>query len=132
MTLPKDCNKRLKDAFLSAVYGTQRNDHPSITSNGYKHDLKEHYHKVEQRGGKSKTSTAKKLIRVMHAMVKNEEIYMPRKRHMPPRQLDSWIEIATQKMFKKWADYKVYPDQSNKLGEWQKKKDEIIKVLENT
>ena len=68
----------------------------------------------------------------MHAMIKNEEIYMPRKRHMPPRQLVSWIEIETQKMFKKWADYKVYPDQSNKLGEWQKKKDEIIKVLKNT
>ena len=37
-----------------------------------------------------------------------------------------------QKMFEKWGNYKVYPEESNKLGEWQKKKDEIIKVLKNT
>ena len=57
---------------------------------------------------------------------------MPRKHQMPPRQLTSWIEIETQKMFEKWGNYKVYPEESNKLGEWHKKKDEIIKVLKNT
>ena len=65
-------------------------------------------------------------------MVTNEDIYMPRKHPLPPHQLISWIEIETQKMFEKWSDYKVYPEKGNKLGEWQRKKDGIIKILKNT
>ena len=44
----------------------------------------------------------------------------------------AWIEIETQRMFKKWEAYNVYPSDDNKLGEWRRKKDKIIKVLTNT
>ena len=132
MTLPKDCNKRLKSTFFSVVNGTQKYDHPSISINAYNHDLKKHYHKVENRGGKSRTSTAKKFVRIMRAMLKKEDIYMPRTETMPAHQLAAWITIETQNMFKKWAAYEVYPHKNNILGEWQEKKDKILTLLRST
>jgi hypothetical protein len=129
LCLPKDCNKHLKNTLMSAVQLTKRYDHPSILVNGVEHDLKKHFHKVELRGGYSFTSTAKKLVRIIHALVLNEDIYMPRGTTLPADKLIAWIEIETQAMMSKWAAYGVLPDENNKLGEWQKKKEEIIQVL---
>ena len=129
LSLHKDCNRRLKNALMSAVQLTKRYDHPSILVNGVEHDLKTHFHKVELRGGYSFTSTAKKLVRLIHALVLNEDIYMPHGTTLPADKLIAWIEMETQAMMSKWAAYGVVPDDNNKLAEWQKKKDEIIQVL---
>jgi len=134
LTLPikQACNSPLRSSLFSAVLGIQKYEHPSIAVSGYKHDLKEHAENVENRGGKSRIACIKKFIRIMKVMVTNEDLYMPRKHEIAPQQLIAWIEIETQRMFKKWEAYNVYPSDDNKLGEWLRKKDKIIKVLTNT
>ena len=68
----------------------------------------------------------------MRAMLKKEDIYMPRTETMPAHQLAAWITIETQILFIKWAAYEVYPHENNILGEWQEKKDKILTLLRST
>jgi len=129
LSLPKACNRFLKNALMSAVKGCKRYDHPSITVCGVEHPLKKHFKKIELRGGYSFTSTAKKLLRTIHELVLKEDIYMPRGENLPPAKFIAWVEMETRAMMTKWAVYGVTPNDDNKLGEWLKKKDQILNVL---
>ena len=129
LCLPSNCNHFLKNVLMSMVQLTKTHDHPSIKVTGVEHDLKKHFHKVGLRGGYSFTSTAKKLVRVMRALVFNETIYMPQKTPLPPDKIMAWIEIETERMQTKWATYGVIANENNKLGEWLNKKEDLTQIL---
>ena len=54
---------------------------------------------------------------------------MPRGEELPPDKFIAWVEMETRAMMTKWATYGVTPSDDNKLGEWLRKKDQILNVL---
>ncbi len=138
--LPVDANHHLKDQLLQAAHHTGHNRHPAwrrLELPG-DHPLYEHYHAVELREGKSRLSTAKKLIRVASAMVRDERIYLPANAlnpnapdAMPAEQFVNYLQIVGEMLAAKWKRYDLsgIPDERNRLTRWLQSTNELIKHL---
>ena len=140
-SLPIDANHHLKDQLLQAAYHTGQNRHPAWRRLGLpgEHLLFEHYHAVELREGKSRLSTAKKLLRVASAMVRDERIYLPPSAHnpsahdaMPARQFTAYLEIVAEMLTTKWKKYDLsgIPEESNRLTRWIQNTNELAEHLQ--
>jgi len=127
--LPIDANHHLKDQLLQAAYHTGHNRHPAWGRLGLpgEHPLYEHYHSVELREGRSRLSTAKKLLRTASAMVRDERVYLPPNAlnpdtpdAMPTEQFVAYLEIVGEMLTSKWKKYDLsgIPDESNYLTRW--------------
>ena len=128
-TPPKAANKYLKNAIMTIVRVTKKHEHPSYRNIGISQPLKAHFEKVSLRGGSSYTSTAKKLVRIMTAMLKDETIYSPDINKTPPESYALWLEAGTTKMLEKWSKSGIQPTDENYLGKWLKNKDNIIALI---
>lgn len=136
--LPIDCNHHLKDQLLQAAYHTGHNTHPAWRQLGLpgEHPLFEHYRSVELREGKSRLSTAKKLIRVSSAMVRDERVYLPpgaldpsAPDAMPAEQFAVYLEIVGEMLKRKWKGYDLsgIPDERNRLVRWLEDTGELVR-----
>jgi transposase len=129
LSVPKDANKHLKNALMTIVGSTKKYPHPAQKYTGKTHPLKQHFDKVEMRGGASVMSTAKKLIRLVYAMVRDENIYMADIKKMTEEHHLIWIEEGTQKLLEKWSKYGVVPTEENYLGKWIQQKKKITQLI---
>ena len=138
--LPVDANHHLKDQLLQAAYHTAHNVHPAWRQLGLpdEHPLYKHYHSVELREGKSRLSTAKKLLRVASAMVRDERIYLPASAlnpkapdAMPAGQFVRYLQIVAQMFKTKWKGYDLsgIPDERNQLTRWLQDTNELAEHL---
>ena len=77
--LPRNCNRRLKDALLQAAHQTGLTPHTAghILPQLKEHKLMKHYKQVAARNGKSGLSTARMILRKMRLMVRGNTIYFP-------------------------------------------------------
>ena len=130
-SLPVDSNHHLKDQLLQAAFHVGHNTHPAwrrLDLPG-EHRLYENYRAVELREGRSRLSTAKKLLKVAAAMVRDERVYLPRNGldldpensgAMPPGRLVAYLEIVAEMLTAKWKSYDLsgIPDESNRLKKW--------------
>lgn len=127
--LPIDSNHHLKDQLLQAAYHTGHNTHPAWRKLDLpgEHPLFEHYRSVELRGGKSRLSTAKKLIRVVLAMMRNQAIYMPPDTWkadapgaMSTENYFAYLNIVGEMLKRKWNGYDLsgIPKENNMLARW--------------
>ncbi len=91
------------------------------------HRLYENYRAVELREGRSRLSTAKKLLKVAAAMVRDGRVYLPRNGldldasgAMSPGQLVAYLKIVAEMLAAKWKSYDLsgIPDESNRLKKW--------------
>ena len=135
--LPIDSNHHLKDQLLQAAYHTGHNTHPAWKKLGLpgEHPLFEHYRSVELREGKSRLSTAKKLIRVASAMVRDGRVYLPPSAldpgapdAMPMEQFTAYLEIVGEMLKRKWKGYDLsgIPDENNRLVRWLEDTGELV------
>ncbi len=78
-TLPRDCNRLLKNAVCQAAILTAQYDHPwrDPAHPGTPHQLKRHFLRTEARGGHARISTARKLVRVFRSLVRWQAYYFP-------------------------------------------------------
>lgn len=129
LSIPKDANKYLKNALMTIVGSLKKYPHPAQNSTGIIHPLKQHFEKTQLRGGASFMSTAKKLIRTMCALIRDESIYMPNYKKMTEEEYVIWLEKGTEKMIEKWRKYGVAPHGGNYLGKWINQKDKIISLI---
>ena len=139
--LPVDANHHLKDQLLQAAYHTGHNTHPAWRKLGLpgEHPLFEHYRDVELRGGKSRLSTAKKLIRVCSAMVRDGCVYLPPSAldpgapdAMPMGRFTAYLDIVGEMLKRKWKGYDLsgIPDENNRLVRWLEDTGELIEHLQ--
>lgn len=128
LSIPKDANKYLKNALMTIVGSLKKYPHPAENSTGITHPLKQHFDKVQLRGGASFMSTAKKFIRTICALIRDENIYMPDNKKMTEENYILWLEKGTEKMIEKWRKYGVVPHDDNYLGKWIKQKDKILNL----
>jgi transposase len=94
--LPKKCNRRLKNAVLSAAFDQGRFSHPvakQLPEYG-RHRLQRHFLKIDARGGKSGISTAKLLIKISRRMVRDNSLYLPQENHPSPIDLAMYVETS--------------------------------------
>lgn len=139
-SLPIDSNHHLKDQLLQAAYHTGQNTHPAwrrLDLPG-EHALFEHYRAVELREGKSRLSTAKKLLRVASAMVRDERIYLPENAlnpdahdAMPTKQFVAFHEIVAEMLKTKWKKYDLsgIPEERNRLTCWLQNTNKLAEHL---
>jgi transposase len=136
--LPIDANHHAKDQLLQAAYHTGHNRHPAWKRLGLlgEHSLYEQYQSVELREGKSRLSTAKKLIRVVSAMIRSERIYLPNNALNPDaadamssRQYVVYQQIVAEMLTSKWKRYDLsgIPEEQNYLARWLQNTNELIK-----
>ena len=128
-TPPKAANKYLKNAIMTIVRVAKKYEHPSYRNTGIPHPLKAHFEKVSLRGGSSYTATAKKLVRIMTAMLRDETIYLPDTNEASPQSYALWLEAGTAQMLEKWSKAGIQPTDENYLGKWLKNKDNIIALI---
>lgn len=127
---PRAANKYLKNALMTIVRVAKKHEHPSYRNIGIPHPLKAHFEKVSLRGGSSYTATAKKLVRIMTAMLKDETIYLPDINQMSPQAYGLWLEDGTTKMLEKWRKAGIQPTEENYLGKWLKNKEAIVALID--
>lgn len=136
--LPIDANHHLKDQLLQAAFHTGQYTHPAWKQLGLEgeHPLYEHYQKVELREGRSRLSTAKKLLRTVSAMVRDERVYLPPNAlnpgapdAMPNDQFVAYLQIVSEMLARKWKRYDLsgIPEERNRLLSW---KQDIKQVTE--
>ena len=126
---PRAANKYLKNALMTIVRVAKKYEHSSYRNTGISHPLKAHFEKVSLRGGSSYTSTAKKLVRIMTAMLKDETIYLPDINKTSTQSYVLWLEAGTSKMLEKWAKVGIYPTEENYLGKWLKNKEALTNLI---
>lgn len=138
--LPIDANHHLKDQLLQAAYHTGHNRHPAWKQLGLpgEHPLYEHYQNVELREGRSRLSTAKKLLRVASAMVRDQRVYLPPAAlnpsapdAMPTRQFVAYLGIVAEMLTRKWKGYDLsgIPEERNQLSRWLRNTEELAAHL---
>lgn len=139
-TLPIDANHHLKDQLLQAAHHTGHFRHPAWKRLGLpgEHPLFEHFRSVELREGKSRLSTAKKLLRTAAAMVRDRRIYLPTNAldpaapdAMPTEQLVAYQQVVGQMLTRKWKGYDLsgIPEECNQLACWLRDTDELAEHL---
>jgi hypothetical protein len=114
---------------MTIVGSTKKYPHPAQRHTGEIHPLKQHFDKVEIRDGASFMSTAKKLIRIISAMMRDENIYMSDIKEMTEEHYLIWLEEGTQKLLEKWSNYGVVPTEENYLGKWIQQKEKITQLI---
>ncbi len=128
LNLPRDCNHRLKNAFIWIAKHVGRYAHPirrESTVHDGSHVLQTHFLKKEAANGRSILSTAKKLVRITCAMTKQQVPYLPTS--PKPKDLDEAAEFmqiemncaikVLEKAFKQ-VDLTVIPKNRNRMQEW--------------
>ena len=140
--LPIDANHHLKDQLLQAAYHVGHNTHPAWRRLGLpgEHHLYENYRNVELREGRSRLSTAKKLLKVAAAMVRDQRVYLPVNAlkpdsldAMPPKQFVAYLQIVSEMLTSKWKPYDLsgIPEEDNQLQQWINNTDELIKHFQD-
>ena len=128
LNLPRDCNHRLKNAFLWVAKHAGRYQHPirrDCPLYDGSHILQTHFLKKEAANGKSILSTAKKLVRICCAVVKQQTPYLPT--GPKPKDLEEAAELMQiehasavsilENTFKE-VDLTVIPQGRNKMQDW--------------
>lgn len=127
--LPIDANHHLKDQLLQAAFHVGQHRHPAWRRLGIdgEHPLFEHYHSVELREGRSRLSTAKKLLRTASAMVRDGRIYLPPSAldpdltdAMPTEMYLEYLHLVGEMLKRKWKGYDLsgIPEERNQLKRW--------------
>lgn len=140
--LPIDANHHLKDQLLQATYHVGHNTHPAWRLLGLPGErrLLENYRDVELREGRSRLSTAKKLLKVAVAMVRDERIYLPHNAldptvpdAMPAEQFVAYHRIVAEMLARKWKGYDLsgIPEECNRLRMFLKEADTLAKHSQN-
>ena len=141
--LPKACNHRLKDCLLQAAFHAGTTPHPARSIPGLDgtHRLLNGWQALSARGGHTLLGTARRLLRIMIAMVQEKRIYLPDwwldpEHHQRP-DLESdmaWLEAAATAMEQKWKGYNLggIPDENNHLKQWRAHAHEFMKQLTPT
>jgi hypothetical protein len=140
MGLPHDCNHRLKNWLLQAAFHVGTTQHPARRIPGLdgKHRLLNDWQTLAARDGHTRLGIAKRLLRIMDAMITEQRIYLPQwwldknLTERPEPGLDAtWLEAATAAMEEKWKSYDLtgIPDELNHLKIWRKNANELIKTL---
>ena len=127
---PKSANKYLKNALMTIVRIAKDCQHPTYKELAIVHPLKTHFDKVDLRDGSSYTSSAKKLVRIIIAMLRDQTIYLPDIKTVQPQVYRIWLEQGSQKMLRKWRERGISPTENNTLGKWLKDKEKIIVLLD--
>ncbi len=127
---PKSANKYLKNALMTIVRIAKDSHHPTYKNLAIVHPLKAHFETVSLRGGSSYTATAKKLVRIIIAMLRDQTIYLPDINTVQPQVYRIWLEQGSLKMIKKWRERGISPTDNNILGKWLKDKEKIIALLD--
>ena len=136
--LPIDANHHLKDQLLQAAYHTGHYRHPAWRQLALpgEHPLFEHYQAVELREGRSRLSTAKKLLRTASAMVRDQRVYLPLNAldpnapdAMPAKQFVAYLQIVAEMLTRKWKTYDLsgIPEERNQLSSWLKDAADLAK-----
>ena len=128
---PKAANRRLKNALMIIVDVARKNQHCSYQENHITHPLKAYFDKLALRDASSYSATAKKLVRIMMAMLKNETIYLPDSKTSTPQDYAYWMEAGTAKMLQKWQVAGIMPTDENALGKWLKNQEAILAVIDH-
>ena len=138
--LPLDCNHHLKDWLIQAAGQVGTTEHPAWRRVGLPgtHPLREHYLRVEANNGHCMISTAKRLLRIGRAMVRDCRIYLPtdslRGDHpnaMSTEQYVQYHQIMKDTIQAKWKGYDLsgIPDDSNYLKRWLNETDRWIEFV---
>jgi transposase len=138
--LPWDCNHRLKDALLQLAYHAGTTPHQAgkaIGTEGW-HRLQQHYQKIEAKGGCSKLSTARLLLRIAFQMVRKETPYQPPwdgDAELPPKEtriawMNAAIETAIFKVRK--SDLEGIPTETNRINAFKKFAKEYADAVDST
>ena len=129
--LPVDANHYLKNWLLQAAHHVGTTPHlawRTLDLPGSEHQLYLHYHQVEMRDGRSLLSTAKSLLRVARAMVRDQRIYLPvnalnsqSKDALPTEDFLQYHHIVNKSLIQKWKAYDLHgiADEHNCLVRWQ-------------
>lgn len=137
--LPIDANHYLKNWLLQAAYHVGTTPHPAwrtLDLPGSDHQLNLHYHQVEMRDGRSLLSTAKSLLRIARAMVRDQRIYLPvnalnpsAKDALPTEDYLHYHHIVNNSLIQKWKAYDLHgiPDEHNRLVRWQEELQALTK-----
>ncbi len=136
--LPIDANHHLKDQLLQAAHHTGQCRHPAWSQLGLpgEHRLYENFCRVEAREGCSRLSTAKKLLEVGRAMIRDRRVYLPRTALHPeaadamsPDQHVEYLEIVAEMLKRKWKAYDLggIPEERNQLHLWLEETKELAK-----
>ena len=126
---PKAANMHLKNALFTIVSVAKNAHHKASHSTALIHPLKSHFDRTALRDGSSYSSTAKKLIRIMYAMLRDDTIYLPDIKTTSPEDYRIWLEAGTQKLIEKWQTYGIGVTQENYLGKWLKNKEKLIALI---
>jgi transposase len=140
--LPLDANHHLKDQLLQAAFHVGTTADPVRRELGMtdRHPLREHYERIEQRGGRSRMGTVKKLLRIARAMIRERRVYLPSRAldpeapdAMSPRQLVQYRRAVGRMLLEKWKRYDLegIPDEANRLGLWLRETDRIEEFLDS-
>ena len=136
--LPIDANHHLKDQLLQAAHHTGQFRHPAWSRLELpgEHQLYENFRRVESREGCSRLSTAKRLLEIGRAMIRDRRVYLPRTAlrpeaadAMPPDQHVEYLEIVAEMLTRKWKPYNLsgIPEERNQLRFWLKETEELAK-----
>lgn len=108
----KKCNHHLKNILVNSAKSCGRYDSfcHGLEIMGGTHPLREFHLKKESEGKDPKIHVARKMVRVIHAIVKNNGIYLPR-RNDPlylnennPQPYKDWVRACVTKMVEKWRE----------------------------
>lgn len=128
LSLPKKCNRRLKNAILPAAHDQANYHHPAgrEIAKFKEHRFFRHCNKVKDIGGKSGISTARLMIKVIRRMVKDHSIYIPDNYDFTPEEMAIYVEISLTKIYTTIGKeaFSEVPVESNFLiktaNEWKK------------
>jgi hypothetical protein len=130
--LPIDCNHALKDWLLQAAFHTGTTPHPAwecLELPGRQHRLYEHYQRLEREERHSRLSTAKLLLRIGQAMVRDRRAYLPANALDPQAPgaigasaLVEYLRITATAVAARWKGYDLagIPEEHNLLQQWHK------------
>lgn len=131
-SLPLDCNHHLKDWLLQAAFHAGTTPHEAwdrMALPGDQHRLYEHYQRVELQEGHSRLSTAKLLLRIGRAMVRDRRAYLPANALDPqaqdalsPEALVQYLGLTAAAVARRWRGYDLsgLPEELNLLQQWHK------------
>jgi len=126
--LPRACNRRLKNVLLSVAETVVRYRHPirrESPAHDGSHPLQVYAQNKQAGNGKYILGTAKKLVRTIGALVKQQMPYLPC--GPQPRDLDDANEIFTIEMANaiavikahyRTSDLTTIPDDRNRMRQW--------------
>lgn len=140
LSLPRDCNHRLKNAILWIAEHIIRYQHPirrESSCHDGSHPLQTHARRKEASNGKYILGTAKKLVRIICAMVKQQVPYMPTCAR--PENLDEAFKILQIEMTNaikvindkcRHVDLTLVADERNLMQTWIAKTEDEFKLTE--